>query len=115
MHETRDMPPRAIVAAVAAVFALIAATAVTVALLLGEMGRHAPPPAPTTFPPQVRAGPPLETDEGAEREALEAEARRRLASWGWTDRDAGIARIPIDRAMAILAARGWPDPPAPAP
>ena len=33
-----------------------------------------------------------------------------LHSYGWVDRDAGIARIPIDRAMAILAGRGWPAP-----
>jgi hypothetical protein len=28
--------------------------------------------------------------------------RRELAGWGWGDRDAGIARIPIDRAMDLV-------------
>jgi len=28
--------------------------------------------------------------------------RRELAGWGWVDRDAGIARIPIDRAMDLV-------------
>ena len=41
--------------------------------------------------------------------------RLSLASYGWTDRNAGIAHIPVDRAMAILAERGWPDPVEPAP
>jgi hypothetical protein len=115
MHETRDLPPLAIVAAIGGVFALIAAAAVVAALLLGQIERHSRPPAATAFPPQARLGPPLEVDDSAERKALEAEARERLAAYGWTDRGAGIARIPIERAMAILGAEGWPDPPAPAP
>jgi hypothetical protein len=31
-----------------------------------------------------------------------------LQSYGWVDRETGIAHIPIDKAMAILAERGWP-------
>lgn len=30
--------------------------------------------------------------------------RESLARWGWVDRDAGVARIPIDRAMDLVAA-----------
>ena len=32
----------------------------------------------------------------------------RLQSYGWADKDAGQARIPIDRAMELMAARGLP-------
>jgi hypothetical protein len=28
--------------------------------------------------------------------------RRELESWGWVDRDAGIAKIPIDRAIDLV-------------
>ena len=35
-------------------------------------------------------------------EDLEREQRRQLQSWGWVDRDAGLARIPIDRAMDLV-------------
>jgi hypothetical protein len=31
-----------------------------------------------------------------------------LNSYGWVDRDAGIVRIPVDRAMEVLAAKGLP-------
>jgi hypothetical protein len=31
-----------------------------------------------------------------------------LNSYGWVDKDAGIVRIPVDRAMAILANKGLP-------
>jgi len=33
---------------------------------------------------------------------LRDEQRRELAAWGWADRDAGIARIPIERAMDMV-------------
>jgi hypothetical protein len=36
---------------------------------------------------------------------------QRLNSYGWVDQQAGIARIPIDRAMALLAQRGLPTRP----
>lgn len=41
------------------------------------------------------------------------EERARITTYGWVDQDAGIAHIPIDRAMEILAAKGLPRVPAP--
>jgi hypothetical protein len=39
----------------------------------------------------------------------------RLGSYGWVDKDGGVARIPIDRAMEVLLQRGLPiRPDAPA-
>jgi len=38
-----------------------------------------------------------------------AEEQAQLSSYGWINRDAGIAHIPIDRAMEIIVARGLPD------
>ena len=32
----------------------------------------------------------------------------RLSSYGWVDKDGGVARIPIDRAMDVLVQRGIP-------
>jgi hypothetical protein len=34
---------------------------------------------------------------------LDAAARRELGSFGWVDRDAGVVRIPIERAMDEVA------------
>lgn len=47
------------------------------------------------------------------------EKRRVLGGYGWVDRQAGIARIPLDEAMKLMAARGAAAPspagtPAPA-
>lgn len=33
---------------------------------------------------------------------------RRLNSYGWVDRQAGLVRIPIERAIQIVAAKGLP-------
>ena len=33
--------------------------------------------------------------------ALQAEQRSKLSKYGWADRDAGIARIPIERAIEL--------------
>ncbi len=43
------------------------------------------------------------------------EERARIASYGWVDQKAGIARIPVDRAMQILAQKGLPRVAAPPP
>jgi hypothetical protein len=44
-----------------------------------------------------------------DRQELEAGVHRRLESSGWVDRERGVAHIPIERAMAMLAERGWPE------
>jgi hypothetical protein len=44
-------------------------------------------------------------DEGIAA-AKNEEARRRLDSAGWVDRDAGVAHVPIEQAMDIVARRG---------
>lgn len=56
-------------------------------------GLQAPPPAP-----RLQADP--AADLAAER--AQQRQRQRLESYHWVDRDAGIAQIPIERAMALL-------------
>ncbi len=36
------------------------------------------------------------------------EERARVSSYGWIDKKAGIAHIPVDRAIDILAKKGLP-------
>ena len=81
--------------------ALLAAT-----LMLGERG-----PA-TNTPPRPFQGPAplLQPAPQPDRAAYFAEKRRLLDSYGWVDRQAGIARIPLDDAMKLLAARGVATP-----
>jgi hypothetical protein len=71
-------------------------------------------------PPMVAANlkrtprePRLEPDPLAPRLAARAREEALLSSYGWVDRGAGVARIPIDRAMELLAERGLPPPKPP--
>ncbi|TPE51052.1 hypothetical protein [Amaricoccus solimangrovi] len=106
-HETRDLPPRGILLGLAGIFVLITLTGFGVAALLQAI---ATAPPPDRLPPPSREGPPLLSDPRAERVAVEERGRARLAGYGWADRAEGLAHIPIDRAMALTAARGWQDP-----
>jgi hypothetical protein len=69
-------------------------------------------------PPEPR----LEAYPLAPRQVLRAQEDEVLTTYGWVDKDRGIARIPIDRAMELLVERGLPPAkpmeahaPAPAP
>lgn len=49
-------------------------------------------------------GPRLQDDPEAELEALRADEEQVLTGYQWVDEGAGVARVPVERAMAILAA-----------
>ena len=55
--------------------------------------------------------PRLETDEPREINAFRMQEEQTLHSYGWVDQQAGVVRIPIDRAMDLLAQRGLPTRP----
>ncbi len=53
--------------------------------------------------------PGLETQPGVEWQNARVRETQELNSYGWVNRKAGIVRIPIGRAMELIAARGLPD------
>jgi hypothetical protein len=59
--------------------------------------------------------PRLQQNPRTELAEVRAEEDRNLHIYEWIDSQAGIARIPIERAMDILAEKGLPKVPAPAP
>jgi hypothetical protein len=52
--------------------------------------------------------PRLQVDAPNELRQLRAAEQATLDSYGWVDKEAGIVRIPVDRAMEILAKKGLP-------
>ena len=67
------------------------------------------------LPPLAAAGlrrtppePRLEPDALLPRRRMVAQENAALTTYGWVDRDAGIVRIPIERAMELLVERGLP-------
>lgn len=53
-------------------------------------------------------GPNLQTDPHAALLVLRRAEDSVLLSYGWVDKDSGVVRIPIDRAMELLVKRGVP-------
>jgi hypothetical protein len=60
--------------------------------------------------PGLYPAPNLQRDDEYELRDYRAKERAALADYGWVDPKAGIAHIPIDRAIDILAERGLPKP-----
>jgi hypothetical protein len=52
--------------------------------------------------------PRLQVDAQNELRQMRAAEGAALNSYGWVDKDAGIVKIPVDRAMEILAKKGLP-------
>lgn len=63
---------------------------------------------PTPPPPRLQPNP--VDQSSALNDLLELQAREEalLTSYGWINQDAGIVRIPIDRAMALMAEEAPP-------
>ncbi len=55
--------------------------------------------------------PRLEDDERGELKDVLLDQEQKLNSYGWVDEKAGVARIPIERAMQLVAQRGLPTTP----
>jgi hypothetical protein len=73
--------------------------------------RHQPlgPPASPfedvrTLPPEPR----LQTTAPLDLKVYRADQEKILDGYGWVDSQAGIVRIPVDRAMDLLLQRGYP-------
>jgi hypothetical protein len=56
------------------------------------------------LPPEPR----LQTEPREDLRNLRESEERTLTTYGWVDRNAGVVRIPIDRAMTLTVERGLP-------
>jgi hypothetical protein len=52
--------------------------------------------------------PSLQTQPFKDIYMLREDEAKRLKSYGWVDKDGGVARIPVDRAMELMLQRGFP-------
>ncbi len=108
----RDILPRRIVGFAGGVVVLAAAAAVTCWLLFGGfqgalVRRDPPPPAlpearARVLPPEPR----LQINPTVDMDTYRAREQALLSSYGWSDREAATARIPIDRAIDLYTTGG---------
>ncbi|MEK0083956.1 hypothetical protein [Benzoatithermus flavus] len=119
VQEGSEAHARAIFFGGLAVLALIVLIGAGLWLLATRLQRwHAagqPPATPietaTIAPPPPR----LQVSPASDLAAFRAHEEAELHRLGWVDRQAGRARIPIEDAMRLLAAHGWPQTPEPPP
>jgi len=110
-HETRDVAPRIVVVSGIGLLLGTAFCSLLVAGLLAVLPvPERPAKARLETVPQEPPVPRLEVDARINRAALEAAAAAKLTGYAWIDRSAGLARIPIARAMELLVQQGWGKP-----
>ena len=111
-HELSDLNPKKILwfgAGLALVIATVAL--VTYGLFhyfYRSETRSRPAPSPLSYGVEPPPEPRLLTKPGADLAAMRAEEDQILSGYGWIDRDRDIVRVPIDRAITLLAQKGLP-------
>jgi hypothetical protein len=113
-YEPADVNIRGVLG-VALGWSIFVALAAGALIGLNQLFETLRPPVETSPLARVEIQPPeprLEANPQVTLDRVRARENQLLNGFGWVDRDAGIARIPIDRAMAILAQRGWPPEPS---
>jgi hypothetical protein len=108
--EPSDVSPRLVLLVTLGLFLGMGLSVLIAFGILRWLTPSAAPPQTAFGSRQAEIGPRLEVSPSVNRELLQRQAEQRLQGYGWIDRRAGMAHIPIDRAMTILATRGWPDP-----
>jgi hypothetical protein len=106
-HESQEPSPRGLlVVGIILGAAIVIAVAVSLGLM-GLFGGFARPLARAEH--HAMPVPRLEPHPLADRARYEARQQAKLTGYQWIDRGKGIVRIPVARAMQVLAERGGPE------
>ena len=107
--ELSDWKWRPVIILVAATFITLLVTYLAMAALivisrssLADSSHELTTQDPALLPP----GPLIEQNPNAESDRMLIEAHEQLEGYGWVDRRAGLAHIPIDRAKELLLEQG---------
>jgi hypothetical protein len=110
-HEERDANVRALAYFGLVLFGVIALTLIgmrTTFFHFAKSQQLGPPPTPfenaRTLPPMPR----LQVDPRMDLKNYREQEEDILKNYGWVDKQNGVVRIPIDRAMSLLLERGLP-------
>lgn len=111
-HERRDISVRVIIwFAMGLVISGIAIHFIVSGLYKLFEAQHPSPDAPSRIelhPQMIAPQPQLQPDPQVDLAQYDAREQKQLHSYGWIDRNAWIAHIPIERAIDLIAQRGLP-------
>ncbi|HEY3816302.1 MAG TPA: hypothetical protein VGL81_03975 [Polyangiaceae bacterium] len=108
VHQEEDVVPSgrlvriAVASIVIGAVGVVAAGALLVASAGALKGNMAGPSGPEPARPEISNIEQTPIWDTHAAEDLQRSQQRSLETWGWADRDAGIARIPIERAMDLV-------------
>jgi hypothetical protein len=113
-HEQRDLNVPAVACTALALAAIVVVIFISVHWLQNYFNaeRTARTTSLTTVTAKLPPEPRLQSDPASDLERFRRQQDAILNSYGWIDEKAGIARIPIERAMDLIAGHGLPPPPA---
>ena len=111
-YETEDFNPRAIRWFAAGLAILTVTVFLSMGWLMWVLSDGRPPGqavvTPAAPPIEMSPAPELQVAPARDYQEMRAAEETQLHSYGWIDRQGGIAAIPIERAMELLAQRGLP-------
>jgi hypothetical protein len=107
-HEVSEASPAVVAAVVVGLFVTIIVSMVVLGWVYVRLYSPQPAvPAPlgeTRFPYAMQD----KSSIGNDWTAINRQVHERLETYGWVSRADGVARIPIDRAMKVIATEGLP-------
>lgn len=112
-HETTDANPFALGLFGAALALMIAVVVLMLGWAFGRFeaaAERSDRSASAISAASAFSGPKLQSQPSADLVRLRDDEHQRLSRYEWLDKKRGTVRIPIERAMAILAERGFPEP-----
>lgn len=117
-HEKTDASTRPIFRFVAGLAVFVAAAMVVMAMLHSyftdrETALDIPLSPLAKEAPVKTSGPQLQPNPRIELDTLRRDEETQLTSYGWVDEPQGLVRIPIERAIELMAERGMPARSAP--
>lgn len=111
-HEDRDANVRAVTYFAIGLVVFVALAVVICGVYYYYLSKNWPhvgiATAPVPDPSQTPPAPQLQTSPQQDLKKMRAYEAARLSSSGWIDQQAGVAHIPIDQAIDLVAQRGLP-------
>jgi len=111
-YETQDVPGPLVFWSLTSLAIVIVISAIFVfgffVFLRAQPDSVTPQPSPFASERLLPPAPRLQADPPLELSEYNAKMEKATNSYGWVDKSAGIAHIPVDDALNIIAERGLP-------
>jgi len=111
-HEQTDLSAKAIASFLAILTVIVGLVGVGMAglyvILTGLEDRQEAPGSPLAADQVLPPDPRLQALPAIDLAEMRAQEAAVLKTYGWVSREAQVVRIPVDRAMALVASRGLP-------